>query len=107
MQPHLTCTLVQRLEITHHLNKDNHTHCSRAWQVAGYRARIQQERWDTAAWEALVAETSEAAERTPSPELLAEQKAALEEFLEAFPTAVSLHKNRDWCLVPSAFLKDT
>lgn len=57
--------------------------------MAGYRARIQLERWDTSAWEALVAEISEAAERKPSPELLAEQKAVLEEFLEVFPTAVS------------------
>ncbi|CAL8466443.1 g5979 [Coccomyxa elongata] len=56
-------------------------------RVAGYRARIQHECWDTAAWEALVAEISEAAERTPSPELLAEQKAVLEDFLGVFPTA--------------------
>ncbi len=36
-----------------------------------------------------MAEISEAAERSPTPELLAEQKAVLEEFLEIFPTAVS------------------
>lgn len=91
----------------HHLKKDSQPHCKHAWQVAGYRARIQHERWDTAAWEALVAETTEAAERTPSAELLAEQKAVLEEFLEIFPTAVSLHNNNHLVPYPSAFLTAT
>ena len=36
-----------------------------------------------------MAEICKAAERTQSPELLAEQKAVLEEFLETFPSAVS------------------
>jgi hypothetical protein len=38
----------------------------------------------------LVTDIHEAAERTPTPELLAEEKAVLEEFLATFPTAVSL-----------------
>jgi hypothetical protein len=60
-----------------------------AKQVADLRERIQIDEWDTAAWEALVAAVSDAAERDPSPQQLEQQRLVFNDFLAKFPTAVS------------------
>ena len=57
--------------------------------MADLRERIQIDEWDTAAWEALVAAVSDAAERDPSPQQLEQQRVVFNDFLAKFPTAVS------------------
>ena len=59
-------------------------------QVADLRERIQIDEWDTAAWQALVACVCDAAERSPNPQQLEEQRLVYNDFLARFPTAVSL-----------------
>ena len=60
-----------------------------AQQVADLRERLQIDEWDTAAWEALVAAVADTAERSPSAELMEQQRLAYNEILARFPTAVS------------------
>lgn len=72
--------------------------CRLRCQVAAHRSHIQHDPWNTGAWTALVADVTEAAERTPTPELLAEQKAVLKDFLAIFPTAVSLEFSRNYAV---------